>query len=129
MATYPNLELIEYKCKESAFELHADTLKDACYVICKVDVFQQTWANTATGFNMDCCLSGQAFTKEYTTVVEMRWHKRTEKAKYEEVKDVIYGVYFGNSIAYMFINPNENFFEDLKNRDMKSQREAIKRYI
>ena len=29
----------------------------------------------------------------------------------------------------MFINPNENFFEDLKNRDMKSQREAIKRYV
>lgn len=128
MATYPNLELIEYKCKEAALTLHKDTLKDACYLICKVDVFQQTWANTATGFDIDCCFSGQAFTKEYTTVVEVKWHKKNGK-QYEAVEDVIYGVYFGNNIAYMFINPNDNFFEDLKNRDMKSQREAGKRYL
>ena len=31
-------------------------------------------------------------------------------------------------MAYIVINPSEQFFDDLKNRKMKSQREALKEY-
>ncbi len=52
MRGYPNLELIEYKCKENAMEKYSDVLQNALFLKCKMDVFMQTWANTATGFNL-----------------------------------------------------------------------------
>lgn len=128
---YPNLELIEYKCKIKAHELHKEVLKDAIFPKFKIDTFMQTWGNTATGFDADNVVSGQAFTDEYTTVCEMSWCKRTEEKRFGwiDADDKIYGVFFGNEMAYMLINPNEYFFEDLKNRNMSSQRFALKRYL
>ena len=125
---YPNLELIEYKCKEYAYKLHADILKEAIFPTFRIDTFMQTWANTATGFDAENICSGQAFTDEYTTVCEMSWCKKDPEKRWVDVEDKIYGVFFGNRIAYMFINPNEQFFKDLKNREMKSQKIALERY-
>lgn len=129
MRSYPNLELIEYKCKIAAFELHKNTLKDAIFTKFKIDTFMQTWGDTATGFDADegYC-AGQAFTDEYTTVCEMSWCKRDKEKRWVDIPDRIYGVFFGNRMAYMFTNPNEKFFDDLKNRNMKSQRYALKEY-
>ena len=121
---YPNLELLEYKAKRYAFDVHQDVLHDAKYPSLKADVFMQTWANTATGFDMFSVASGQAFTDEYTTVMELSWCDK--EMKY--VEDKIYIVFFGNRLAYMYLNPNEQFFEDLKNRNMKSQKES-KEYL
>lgn len=118
---YPNLELIEYKCKTNAYDLHDEILKDSVYNTFKIDTFMQTWANTSTGFDMEGYCSGQAFTEEYTTVCEMSWNNRINN-KLIVSKDKIYGVFFGNNLAYMLINPNDVFFYDLKNRNMKSQR-------
>ena len=126
---YPNLELIEYKCQMAAYELHKETLKDSIYPTFRIYTFMQSWANTATGFDIDCPVSGQAFTDEYTTVCEMSWCRKDPEKRWVHVEDKIYGVFFGNRIAYMFINPNEQFFKDLKNREMKSQRIALERYV
>lgn len=129
MRGYPNLELIEYKCKENAMEKYSDVLQNALFLKCKMDVFMQTWANTATGFDLKSYASGQAFTDEYTTVCELSWCKRSDdKYRFIDVEDRIYCVFFGNEMAYIVINPSEQFFDDLKNRKMKSQREALKEY-
>ena len=125
---YPNLELLEYKAKEYAFAIHQNVLHDAVYPTIKADVFMQTWANTATGFDADGVVSGQAFTDEYTTVMEMSWCKRDVAKFIIDVSDKIYIVFFGNRLAYMYLNPNKQFFEDLKNRNMKSQKES-KEYL
>lgn len=130
MAKYPNLELIEYKFKQFVFSEGADILKNACFLKFRADTFMQTWADTATGFNLKRGFAGQAFTDEYTTVMEMRWcvYEEDDKRKWHDSKDVIYGVFFGNELAYLFINPKEQFFEDLKNRRMLAQREAMETY-
>lgn len=131
MTKYPNLELIEYKCKEYAYKLHSVILKDSIFPEFSIDTFMQTWGNTATGFDAENVVSGQAFTDEYTTVCKMSWARKANDQSRWIVDDdnKIYGVFFGNHIAYMFLNPNKQFFEDLKNRNMKSQKEALTRYV
>ena len=125
---YPNLELIEFKCMAIAYENHKEALKDLFAPKFKMDVFMQTWGNTATGFDADNGCSGQAFTDEYTTVCEISWCRKDKEKGIVHVEEKIYGVFFGNKIAYMFINPNKHFFKDLKNRNMKSQKNALKEY-
>lgn len=124
MLYYPNLGLIEYKCAEYAYACYPELLKDAKYPTYKLDVFVQTWGNTATGFDAENVFSGQAFTDEYTTVVKMAWRTIDEEKKIHDVQDRIYGVFFGNKMAYMILNPNKKFFKDLEKRSMKSQSEA-----
>lgn len=130
MAKYPNLELIEYKFKQFVLSGCADILKNVCFMKFRADTFMQTWADTATGFKTEGGFAGQAFTDEYTTVMEMRWcvYEEDDKRKWHDSKDVIYGVFFGNKLAYMSINPKEQFFEDLKNRRMLAWREAMETY-
>ena len=53
MTKYPNLELIAYKCKEYAYKLHPETLKDSIFPTFSIDTFMQTWGNTATGFDAE----------------------------------------------------------------------------
>lgn len=123
---YPNLELIEYKLKEEAYERFMPYLANAYFIKYKAEVFMQTWVNTATGFDFDGCVSGQAFTDEYTTVMEMSWaEKRKDSKGWEDSKFKIYGVFFGNKMAYVFVNPNKLFFDDWKNKQMKSCRQSL----
>ncbi len=92
---YPNLELIEYKLKEEAYERFMPYLANAHFIKYKAEVFMQTWVNTATGFDSDGCVSGQAFTDEYTTVMEMSWAEKIKDSKgWEDSKFKIYGVFF-----------------------------------
>jgi len=74
--------------------------------------FLQTWSSTALGF--DCPFAGSAITTAMTTVIKTqdeRWY-----------------VFFGDEIAYCLENPTEQFFEDLKNFNLKSCTEAVKVY-
>lgn len=130
IARYPNLELLEYKFKQFVFSEGADILKNACFLKFRADVFMQTWSTTATGFNLEKYASGQAFTDEYTTVIEMNWCIRTngKEKHFEDCEDVLFGIFFGNTLAYVLLNPNKKFYEDLKNRDMLPQREAAETY-
>ena len=115
-AKYPNLELLVYK----ATVLYM-SLTSSHSIICKkqIDTFLQTWANTATGFDLHSGDSGQAITDEYTTVVTLIIQIATCNG-YE--LEYFHVVFFGDAIAYYGKLPNEQFFEDLKNRDMKSQK-------
>ena len=72
--------------------------------------FDQTWESTALGFGG---VGGSALTTERTYVFM------------PEDKDFAY-VYFGNRFAYKVDNPNDKFFEDIKNCEMSSVKESGK---
>ncbi len=69
-----------------------------------VQMFSQIWGNTAGGFDMPGFMSGQAMTKQYTTVVKIE-------------KD-IFLIFFGNRFAYYVTEPNEKFYNDLQNKSL-----------
>lgn len=126
---YPNLELIEYITDNLAIETY-DILNNSYYHKFKMYVFPQTWNDTALGFDYKDGFSGQAITEAYTTVVEMSWcyTNKTEEIRgfnFIESEDKIYAVFFDGKFAYMCLNPNKQFFEDLDKRIMKSQRKCI----
>lgn len=118
MSDYPNLELLEYKVREILIkdEDFIRSLKDKRLQIeLDVDVFPQTWASTALGFDTGGCMAGQAITKAYTTV-------------FYETRTDTYVVCFGDRIAYKVTDANDFFFEDLTNRNMASVRKAKIKY-
>jgi len=121
---YPDLELIEQTFKEkvkerypSAFDANNQWLK------CTADMFMQTWCNTATGFDLEPVCSGQAFTDEYTTVMELEWYELSSVDNKLHPKS-LYGVFFGNKLAYILKNPNQKFEFDFRDRCMNSQKNA-----
>lgn len=84
-----------------------------------VDCFVQTWGSTCTGFDVDehgiPLWGGSAMTDAYTTVV----HERQTD---------MYVVFFNDRICYIVENPTDQFYEDLKNRNLARLSEALKRY-
>jgi len=121
---YPNLELIEQTFKEkvkekypSAFDANSQWRK------CTADMFMQTWSNTATGFDLEPVCSGQAFTDEYTTVMKLEWYELSSVDNKLHPKS-LYGVFFGNKLAYILRSLNQKFEFDLRDRQMKSQKNA-----
>lgn len=125
---YPNLELIEYKFKQL---LHADNeWQEILKEVCKekpfmptetfdIIVFPQIWSSTCTAF--DICedgtpaYGGQAMTKAYTVVIE------------ENLTNT-YGVFIDGKACYKVYSPTDEFYNDLKNRKMKSLAGAEKCY-
>ncbi len=122
---YPNLELIEYITDNLAIENFDILLNTYCHRF-RMYVFPQTWSSTALGFG-GC--GGQAITEAYTTVVEMSWDyvNITDDIRGLNLTtsdDRIYAVFFDGKLAYICLNPNEQFFEDLNNRCMRPQNES-----
>ena len=120
---YPNLELIEYIFDQTMTELYPEIVEKNVFRSHQIEVFPQTWANTATGFDSPGTVSGQAFTDEYTTVVRGKYTDK-KMSNYKE----IYGVFFGNRFAYAIDDPPKVFFKDLEERHMSGMWEAAKRY-
>ena len=119
---YPNLELIEQTFKEKVKEKYPSVFDaNTQWRKCTADVFMQIWSNTSTGFDLEPVCSGQAFTDEYTTVMRLEWHELSNGVLYPKQ---IYGVFFGNKLAYTLRSPNQKFEFDLRNRQMKSQKYA-----
>lgn len=83
-----------------------------------LDTFVQTWPNTACGWSEPKAMSGQAFTKEYTTVATVNY------TDFNKSNETFYVVFFGEKPAYKVETPNKAFFEDLKDRRMLSKYEA-----
>ena len=110
---YPNIEALELKFRILMFERVGEEYKNN-FVI-DSNVFPQMWPNTAGGFSRPGMVSGQAFTKEYTTVMFCN-----------ELNMAC--VSFGNQPAYLVHNPNETFLNDFNNRQMKSLYESEKFY-
>ena len=77
------------------------------YAELEMYMFPQTWGSTVLGFGG---IGGQAMTTAQTVVVE-------------DYENGWYSVFFNNGLAYLLKNPNQCFFEDLKNWRMKSVRE------
>lgn len=71
-------------------------------------MFSQVWGSTALGFGG---VGGCALTTAHTVVVCDAAHK-------------LYGVFFGDSPAYLVEDPSEVFFEDLRNCSMRSCADA-----
>lgn len=65
-------------------------------------MFKQTWGSTALGFGG---IGGQAMTSAYTTVVM-------------DMYTGWVGVFFGEKLAYKINNPNQKFYEDMRNGQM-----------
>lgn len=127
-AIYPNLELIEYKCKIYAYRCYGYLLERIIYPAFEIVSFKQTWPNTGTGFDLKNWASGQAFTEEYTTVCRMEWYENNDKDKFVKSEHEIFGVFFGNRLAYMCADPGKEFYDDLDKREMPSQKEAAAKY-
>ena len=126
---YPNLELIEYITENTANEVFESDLVMSTYNKFRMFVFPQTWSSTALGFDKQCCFSGQAITDAYTVVVEMTPYQpilNQEKLGFDikELDDKVYAVFFDSKLAYMCLNPNQEFFDDLNKMCMKSQKES-----
>lgn len=118
---YPDLEYLEAMLLGNLRNLHPDAFKTSFWQPQAelVDMFPQTWPDTAGGFSEPGMVAGQAFTTEITTVMTVYVH---------DTKEEYYGVFFGNKPAYIVDHPYEAFFEDLKSRQMKSKYEAKKAY-
>lgn len=73
----------------------------------EVDVysFSQVWPTTSCGWSEHGSVSGQAFTKDMTTVLVI---PRIQLA----------GVCFGNRAAYLVHGLSETFWQDLKSHNM-----------
>lgn len=108
MKKLPNLEttLNDFKnritnhLKETMGKLYID---DSDY---DFTVFSQDWGSTALGLDG---WGGQAITSAYTVVIIFE-------------PTGIAGIYFGGKFAYIVERPNENFYKDLLNREMKAVR-------
>ena len=99
----PNLELIEerfwnYIKDTEIYKEYRWAPEFSLYM------YPQWWGSTALGFGG---IGGQALTQAYTTVIV------DEKTKYA-------GVFFEERLAYAILEPNERFWEDLKNHNMAS---------
>ena len=128
LAEYPNLPLVQERFQNAIYErllekkaeIQREKETENRHIFWigpkyRADVFMQTWANTAGGFQEPGMVSGQALTEQYTTVM------------YEQVTE-IYGVFFGNRLCYLVDNANDAFLEDLKNRNMCCLGDAKNRY-
>lgn len=114
----PNLELLLYKAQQilsndkdfvSTFNKVCAEAKSKGYFLApdfNVEVFSQTWSNTATGFDEPNTVSGQAITDAYTTVV------------HERITDT-YVVFFDNEPCYKVNDPNDAFMNDLEKHRLK----------
>ena len=124
---YPNLELIEYQFKQEIEKRYPDIFKHY-YTTIWMDVFRQVWASTALGFG-GC--GGSAMTGAYTTVATAVLTPRSSTTTNTiEANPEFFGVYFDGRLAYFIEDrPSNEFFEDLKNRDMVSVQKATERYV
>lgn len=114
MAKFPNLRHLENLAWNEAEKILSEQKRKIWVPHTSVDLFLQVWPDTSCGLSTNpSYFAGQILTEEYTSVFELRW-------MYSDIsKEVrIYYVFFGNELAYYVINPNEKFFEDLKNRNM-----------
>ena len=101
-AAFPNLELMVYKFHGALAKLLE---KRPIESNTEVNVFTQTWPNTGTAFASSGYMYGQAFTKEYTTVIL--------NLDYDFAM-----VFFGNTLGYYVEHLTDAFMEDLRKQNM-----------
>lgn len=84
-----------------------------------VEVFIQTWASTATAFDVTedghATVGGSAMTEAYTVV----FHERETDS---------YAIFVSDRLCYIVEKSNKEFLNDLANRDMKPKSKAKQYY-
>lgn len=101
MAVLPNLPLLQERFKNAiSGELEQHRIKDPNFEI--QAMFLQYWESTATGFGF---IAGDAITGAYTTIIE-------------SVNLGCVAVFFGERLAYIVNNPNDDFVGDIRKRKM-----------
>ena len=125
---YPNIELLAYRA-DRIFddELGKYLLQEKELFVRQLDtqayVFRQTWPSTATGLDMYGGFSGQALTSAYTTIVQIDFETQNPDPEIGIIRNNFFVVFFRDTLAYFGFNPNESFYSDISNYNMKSQRE------
>ena len=124
---YPNLELMAYMFREQLIKNEEwmqewNRLKEErkfLRVNLECMVFTQMWGSTCTAFDVmpdgSASFGGCAMTNAYTVV-------------FRELNTEVYCVFVDDRPCYMVTDPTEQFYEDLKNHNMKSLSEAKKCY-
>lgn len=120
---YPDFEYFEKVLWGNILQEHPEFKGNVRMHEYSADMFPQSWASTAGGFEEPGMMAGQMITTEYTTVMELRLFIGKEA-----VEHCFWGVFFGDKPAYLVFDPKEQFFKDLKNRRMKSRYEAKDAY-
>ena len=108
MKKLPNLEITLNNFKDKIADHLKETMgrqyiDDSDY---DFTMFSQSWGDTSLGFGG---IGGQMITSAYTVVIIFE-------------PTGIAGVYFNGKFAYIVERPNENFYKDLLNREMKAVR-------
>lgn len=118
---YPDLEYLEAMLLGNLRNLHPKAFKTSFWQPQAelVDMFPQTWPNTAGGFSEPGMMAGQAFTTQFTTVMRVYVHN---------IEKEYYGVFFDTKPAYIVDNANETFFNDLKEHNLKTRYDAQEAY-
>ena len=101
---FPCLPLIQERFYNAVKTQFPKELKYPTY---DIQMFSQVWGSTALGFGG---FGGQAMTKAYTTIIK-------------EENTNLYGVFFGDRMAYVIENPTKEFFEDIQEHNMKAMDE------
>ena len=106
---YPNIMLLDYRFQEEILRRIPSTDR----YIPDVDtyMFPQVWPNTGGGFAEPGGVYGQAFIKEYTTVLVSHNHNMAMVA-------------FGDKPAYIVDDLTEKFMSDLRTHSMASVHES-----
>ena len=100
----PCLPLIAERYKNKLESMGIETKR----IEITMKMFTQVWGSTALGFGG---FGGSAMTLAYTTIVIC--------AELD-----VYGVFFGNGMAYIIQHPNDIFFKDIENENLKAVYEA-----
>ena len=118
---YPDLEYLEAMLLGNLRNLHPEAFKTSFWQPQAelVDMFPQTWPDTAGGFSEPGMVAGQAFTTQFTTVMKVYVHDTEEE---------YYGIFFDNKPAYIVDNTNEAFLKDLKEHNLKTRHDAQETY-
>lgn len=100
--TYDYNSIEEFKQARLIQELPriTKTRRPTPYDVEVVAMFPQTWGSTALGFGG---IGGAAMTTAYTIVISCGRE---------------YAVYFGGRFAFKVNDPTENFFEDIRNKNI-----------
>ena len=121
---YPNLPLIEYiflqhpdfkEAKQKRIERARSEKQTFIPFNVQAEVFLQSFPNTAGIFEDGKCVSGQAFTDQYITVMH-------------ELETNVHAVFGGNKPCYAVIDPPERFFQDIQAHHLATLAEAEVRY-
>lgn len=112
---YPDFDKIKKEFEQGVLDKYKIYLGPIDYKEYDTIMFSQLWPSTALGFDS---IGGSAMTKAYTTILVVTY------VIDDSNNGIIYGVFFGDRLAYLVKDPTKEFFKDLEKREMKRVRDS-----